>query len=594
MAKAVRKEKNGDLYGMSPGSRIATRFLLSLGANIYGSKLRKISHRILIKEERSITMPDGIKLHAFIVRPRAPGKYPVILVRSPYVVNDFVYRALLPVLAKRGYACVLNTVRGALNSEGQWLPFENEREDGVAVIDWISKQVWCDGKIGGYGGSYLGYTQWSYADCGHPALKTLCIDNAGGSAYHTFWRRGMFRQEIWTLWATQMMGQNRMKFLLPSELYQKAYHVEPQIDLGERIINERCPWYCNWISNDHPNDTYWAEGYWGQMNSAVQNIRIPLMLSGGWFDIFIRPQLEAFRSLPKETQSKSRFFIGPWDHSGTDAGDKPFKNSEKGGNSHLTEVLEWFDYQLKGMPYSKQLGTIEAFDVGTDSWSSYESDIQPASHERFYFAPRSAQCPETAAGMLAKTKPASRNSAMFTFDPNNPVESICGNVLGTGEKTSKSGPKEQRKIGERPDILSFVSESLENSVQLCGRIKVGLTVSSDAPATAFAVCVSEMEANGHTYNIRDDITDIRWRDEHTVMQYTPGECVHLELELPDICWLIQKGSRIRVDISSSNFPMYHVHPNTTEPWGKTQKKIVAEQTVYMGADTASYIEIPIK
>lgn len=594
MDKTKHTNNSDNLYGMSPAKRTITKLVFDGIAALADAKLPKATHRALLKEELSIPMEDGVRLHAHIVRPRKSGKYPVILVRSPYVINDFVYRSMLPLLAKRGYVCVLNTVRGAFNSEGEWLPFENERKDGYAVIDWVSKQSWCDGKIGGYGGSYLGYTQWSYADCNHPALKTLCIDVAGTSAYNVFWRRGMFRQEIWTLWATQMMGDNRRMYEHPPALYEEAYRMEPQIKLGEHVKNETCYWYNNWITNDRPDHAYWAEGYWGHLNHAAAKTGVPVMLMGGWFDIFLRPQIDAFRALPEAVREKSRFFIGPWGHGGSAVGDRPLKNSDKGGMFHIGEVLEWFDYQLKGKPYSKKLGVVDAFNVGTDEWMEHQGDIRSNSAVTYHFASRNEQTLENASGALVRKKPEKKDTVGFIYDPADPVHTICGSALGTGEENPPIGPKEQRKLGERSDVISFISEPLENPVQLCGTIKAVLHVSSDAPATAFTICVSEVEESGYTYNIRDDITDIRWRDEKTVSDYTPGECVRLELELLDISWQIQKCSRIRVDISSSNFPMYHVHPNTTEAWAEATKKRIAHQTVFLGGDTGSYIELPVR
>lgn len=573
------------LYGMSPAKIATTRFVFRMLAGLSDGKLPKATHRALRHEELEIPMSDGVKLHAYVVRPEAEGKYPAILVRSPYVINDFVYRAMLPLLAKRGYACVLNTVRGAFNSEGEWLPLENDRKDGFEVVDWVSKQSWCDGKIGGYGGSYLGYTQWSYADYDHPALKTLCIDVAGASAYNTFWRRGMFRQEIWTLWATQMMGDNRLMYGHPPALYEEAYRVQPQINLGEHFKKEPCHWYNNWISNDNPQDAYWKSGYWGQLEQAAKKVRIPVMLQGGWFDAFLRPQLDTFRALPEEVRKKSRFFIGPWGHGGSAVGDKPFKNSDKGGMFHIGEAMEWFDYQLKGKPYNKKLGVVEAFNVNTDQWVEYEGDLAPKSHCTYYLQ---------TGGALTKEKNENKAPVTFAYDPTKPLQTICGNALGTGGKNTPIGPKEQRKIGERSDVISFVSEPLAEPMQLCGSMKAVLYVASDAPATAFTVCVSEVEENGRTYNIRDDITDIRWRDESTITDYTPGECVRLELDLLDVTWLVKKGSRLRVDISSSNFPMYHVHPNTTEPWGEAKEKRIAHQTVYVGGNSASCIQLAVK
>lgn len=152
---------------------------------------------------------------------------------------------------------------------------------------------------------------------------------------------------------------------------------------------------------------------------------------------------------------------------------------------------------------------------------------------------------------------------------------------------------EQEAVGAREDVLSFVSAPLEEDLPLAGAIQAQLYVSSTAPATAFTVKIMEVGENGAAMNVRDDITDIRWMDEDICSEYTPGEIRCLTISLCDCCWMFRKGSRIRVDIASSNFPAFHLHPNTVQLWSQTTQSQTAEQTVYCGGRTASRIILPI-
>lgn len=581
-----RKNKNG--YVISSWKAWSINLLFRIIAKVNDHTLGKVTHKSIIEEEVWVPMSDGVKLHALVIRPRAKGKYPVIMVRNPYVINDFLYRALLPLFTRRGYVCVLNSVRGTLASEGEWEPLIHEDKDGRDFVEWISGQSWCDGNIGGYGGSYLGYVQLGIADCGHPALKTLFIAVAGASPYHTFWRRGMFRQEIWNYWAVQMMEDNRYYMKLPPELYREALSYEPQIKLGEHIKGIPCNWYKAWVTSDSPDAAYWTHGYWGHIRNSVSDIKIPVMLQGGWFDIFLRAQMNMYKKLPADIRQKSRFLIGPWDHGGKVVGQKKLSNTDKGGMFCTREALEWFDYQLKGREYKEKLGGIEAYNIGNNRWEYYSDKIVPENYIRYYFAGHAGK----SYGMLSNSTGESTRFRYY-YDPKDPVKSYGGNVLGTGVKNKDIGPVEQKAIGSRPDVISFVSEPLKAEMQLAGSIKAHLVVSSDAPATAFTICISEADSGGHTLNIRDDISDIRWRDEDTFEKYRPGEKVSLELELIDILWKVKAGSRIRVDISSSNYPIYHTHPNSAEPWAMGPEKRIAMQTVFCGGEDGSYIEFPI-
>ena len=189
---------------------------------------------------------------------------------------------------------------------------------------------------------------------------------------------------------------------------------------------------------------------------------------------------------------------------------------------------------------------------------------------------------------------ADAGKTVFVYDPQQPAPSVGGNLLGSGGMSMPGGAKRLPEIGARSDVISFVSELFEQDLHIAGKICAELYVSSDVPATAFTVTVSEVNANGEAIHMRDDITDIRWRDERTVEDYTPGQIVRLNLELLDVVWTLKSGSRIRVDISSSNFPMYHAHPNTEEPWAAQTQLRKANQSVYYGEEMPSKIMIPIQ
>ena len=291
----------------------------------------------IITLEYNVTMPDNISLYGKAIRPKKEGKYPVILMRIPYVMYEpIIYRAYGHSFASNDYILFAVYVRGSVKSPGEWLPFENDRKDGYSVIEWITKQDWCDGNIGTFGASYVGFTQWCIADYEHQSLKAMFVTNYGGVPYDIFYRRGLFREMIWTEWAATMMGDNRYKMYTPTEQWDLEqfifYNVSIQVNLGEELIGEPCNWYKNWVTDSKPNGNYWGTGFWKEMSQVPENVKVPIFFHAGWFDVFVRSGIEGYRLLPENIREKSRVLIGPWSHSGLRCGSLKYPGADEISN----------------------------------------------------------------------------------------------------------------------------------------------------------------------------------------------------------------------------------------------------------------------
>ena len=546
----------------------------------------------ILMTEFFIPMPDGCRLRASLAHPKDGESWPVILIRNPYVPVGHIQRTFtMPLFARYGYACIVVNVRGSEGSEGEWHPFVHETEDGQAVIDWIAEQKWCNGKIGTFGESYLGISQFAIADYEHEALKTCYIGVAGATPYDIFYRRGMFRPEVWSVWAGQMMGDQRFCMFGPEEniaLLQTISDTTPALSLGQELIGTDCDWYTSWITNTRPADAYWTEGFWKQLSLKSRNIKRPIFLEAGWFDIFLRSQIESYRQLPESTKKKSRFLISPRCHNGIDFS---FPNADKTGMFSLISALEWFDYQLMGFSYPHKIGGIDAYSIGDNLWKEWDPDFPKTVEKKFYLS-----ASENHPSEYTLTKEASLTSGQlsYTFDPADPVPSCGGQLINSSRPDSPISDCSVRQppVGERADVISFISAPLEEPLYLAGSVSVHLFVSSSAEATAFSVKLMEVHEDGTAWNIRDDITDIRWINETDIKDYTPNEIRELTISMTDVSWMISKGYRIRIDISSSNAPAYHVHPNVTECWAKTKATSAAKQTIYCGGNHASCIILP--
>jgi len=539
-----------------------------------------------------IPLRDGAVLRAFLYLPDDGVPHPVILIRNPYIGQKPNENSFMEIkFAERGYAVINVEVRGTLDSTGEWLPFENEASDGIEVLDYIQAQEWCDGNIGTFGGSYLGHTQWAVAASGHKALKTCYISVYGPYGYDNFYRRGIFKSGIWTPWAASMLEDNRFNPALPPEYQKKALSIVPQSQLGEVLKNKPCEWYNNWIHNTKSTDPYWSEGFWGEFATVPERVKIPLMLHGGWFDIFNRVQIRAWRSLPQSTRDKSRFVIGPWDHNDafleTLLGKKMYPDGNVLGIMQMKAGLEWFDYIFKGKDYPHKLGTLDAYELMENKWIEYTDDISSNGKLKMYL--------DGQGGKLVDQAPQNTSMVDYVYDPKDPVSAMAASDAAINLATPgiEGNPIRQRKVGERGDIVSFVSDTFEEDVHIAGAIKAEIYVSSSAPATAFTVTVMCVDPNGESDNIRSDITDVRYVDENVYKEYMPGEIVKLSFTLTDILWKVGKGSRLRVDVSSSNSPEYHTHQNKTECWSDVCVGAPAEQRIYSGGSYPSNIDIPI-
>lgn len=275
--------------------------------------------------------------------------------------------------------------------------------------------------------------------------------------------------------------------------------------------------------------------------------------------------------------------IGPWNHGGQCNGDLTYPGSDD-DFFFIRNGVEWFDHTLRGMDYPHPLGVVEAYQIGGEKYDTFDGDITASTTTAYYLA----------ADATLKTEPKEAGSLSYLYDPTDCPENPWGNVLGNGSDPTYGGPRKQRLPGARSDVITFVSDVLTQDMEIAGAMEAELYVASDAPATAFAITVSEVFENGDAFNIRSDITDIRFLNETVYEDYTAGDIVSLSLKMLDVCWKVKKGSRLRIDISSSEHPAYHIHPNTTDCWGTTTTSQVAHQTIYYGVSHPSCVRLPLK
>jgi putative CocE/NonD family hydrolase len=542
-----------------------------------------------------IPMRDGVKLYADVYRPAAPGKYPVIVCRTPYSTERYptAYDAAV-FFAQRGYVFVYQDVRGRHESEGKWEPFRNDIEDGFDTIEWSAAQPWSNGKVGMQGGSYLGHVQWRAAMAKPPHLVAIFPAVAATSLYHDWitlnggWRLsfnfgwGPVRQESRIMQNTGPHGLSGGMTPLNFDVLQRHLPLSGM----QQLAGRNAQFYKDWIA--HPD----YDAYWKKLNAeeVIHQINVPAHTFGGWFDIFSQGTLRGYALLSKKGATESarrysRLVIGPWGHGSS----QKFGDLDFGPHAHVDQhslELQFFDFHLKGT--KNALATeppVKLYVMGRNQWSAEnEYPLARTQYKNLYLHPN---------GKLDWTPPpASAKPASFRYDPDNPVPSLGGNnCCGT---PTPAGPKDQRPLDSRGDILRFSTPILSEPLEVTGPVKLVLHAASDSLDTDFVAKLIDVYPDGRALNMAEGIVRARYRegaDKPKLLQ--PGQTYEFTIDMVGTAVEFQPGHRIRVDITSSHFPQFDRNPNTGDPFGANAKTRIATQTVHLSQGHASHIVLPV-
>lgn len=534
-----------------------------------------------IEEEILLPMRDGIRLRTMICRPVSEiGKVevkplPVIMERTCYPDSAQISRLHGENLAKRGYIFVSQYCRGTGGSEGEWEPNTNERSDGLDTIHWLADQEWVE-VIGYWGNSYLALTGWAIADQVPDKVKGMCLTHYGTDRYKSAYEKGMFRQDVLTSWAMGNAG-----FPIDAD-YLESCKFQPQIEVDEKLWGRRIAWYRDWISNTRREDAYWQQGWWKKLYDIPSKVKVPLYIRSGWYDHHHGSAMNTWNNLSKATKEYCWLDIGCWNHAFFPCiEDREIKNLQ---SSDVLAILEWFDLVLKQKKLPQK--QIRTYMIGADRWISLpEWPSEEIDYQKFFL---DAGADETI-GSLMNIEVTKENKLTYLYDPADPVPSHGAESLL--KNMNENGSLNQPEPGYRKDVLSFLSETLEEDLCILGKIKVQLFVSSDCPDTAFTAKLMEQRKDGKYYNIRSSITSIGHEIDHP---YEPQAVVEITVEMWDIAYQIPKGSKLRLDISSSDFPQYHIHSNYPGIWSIQDKTQKAIQNVYCGKEYSSKLEIPYR
>jgi putative CocE/NonD family hydrolase len=554
-----------------------------------------------------VPMRDGVRLSTDLYMPDAPGPFPVILIRTPYNnnrepdVRDAVY------FASRGYAVLIQDVRGRGDSEGEWSLFAHEAEDGYDAQEWAGKQPWSSGKVGTSGASYVGLTQWMPAPLRNPHLAAMAPRVGFSNLYHNWvYTGGAFQLGFNLRWCPIQMHTrtNRTQYLwLPQEVHLSALFWHLPLITGDEAAGRPSQIYKEWIR--HPSyDAYWER--LGNIEAKYAEIDVPAYGFGGWYDVFLQSTLNNFMGVKKHGQSEKarrgqKVLIGPWIHCLGDRGTCSKTGDIDFGPVSLVDLrgeeLRWFDYRLKGMENGiLDEPRVKVFVMGRNRWR--EADTWPipgTRYTRYYFHSRGKANSLDGDGGLGTAAPGDQPPDSYIYDPGNPVPTLGGSTCcGEDITPIPMGPRDQRPAEERADVLVYTTPPLEEDVEVTGPVSVMLYAASDARDTDFTAKLVDVFPDGYAMNVAQGIIRARYRDSWerpTLLE--PGRAYQYTIDLWSTSNCFLRGHRIRVEISSSNFPQFDRNPNTGNPFGLDAELRPARQTVFHDADRPSHILLPL-
>ena len=528
----------------------------------------------------AVPMRDGVRLSANVFRPAAAGHYPAILLRTPYGKGDAITAAYQS-FVNRGYAVVVQDVRGRYRSGGTFEPVHNgEIRDGDDTLNWIARQAWSDGGVGMYGGSYLGIAQWKAAMARNPHLKAIFPYVSGDDDYRDrfYSTGGALKIGHRLLWLEENMRAPRFR---PPDFstYVAALPVRAA-DLeatGRRLDDWRT------VASHPAYDEFWKAG---SVREHLNDIHIPVYSAGGWYDNYVESDLEAF-AIRHRHNPDDRIMIGPWAH----VFSATFANVSFGKDSLVSlqpEELRWFDRWLKrDVAAAEPRHPVRIFVMGINRWRDEDDwPLARARNVRFYL---------DAGGQLGN-KPDTRSAPdTFVYDPHNPVPTVGGAVC-CDPRIFPWGPLDQRQVEKRHDVLVYSTRPLNSPIEVTGPVKVVLHVASSAPDTDFTAKLVDVSPDATARNLTDGILRMRYRDSlDTPKLMTPGEDYRVTIDAGVTSNVFLAGHRIRLEISSSNFPRFDRNPNTggavADANGKDERR--ATQTVYHEQRLYSYVLLPV-
>jgi len=539
-----------------------------------------------------VPMRDGVHLATTVVLPEGNGPFPVVFVRTPY--NRVPFAGFVsPEWTARGMAFVVQDCRGRYGSEGEFYPWLPDRNDGLDTLDWIAKQEWCNGRIGMFGDSYLGGVQSAVAAPGHPALCVLNPRFVTADIGHCFQRDGVFTLALVFSWLCLEVGErSSLANLLPLfDVPQLMRHL-PVETLDEAIGEGVLQPYRDFVQHETGDE------YWQPMNfrPSLSEATAPMLFTGGWYDYYAGGAARDFEAAcatsDRALAAKHRLLIGPWTHGispTSQLGDVDF-----GATSHQEDdaTERWLDCLLRdGEPQEFQKAPVRLFVMGENVWrDEWEWPLKRAQNQAYFLH---------ANGQLNREAPGDETPDEYVYDPANPVPTYGGNhSVGPYNpglyEHALPGPLDQKRTEARDDVLIYSSDVLQEDLEVTGYIQLKLFAASSAPDTDWVGRLCDVDSDGCSINIAEGVLRARFRDLKNGQQLIePNRVYEYSLDLQATSNVFKRGHRVRLQITSSNFPLWDRNLNMGAPIAGGTEFQSAQQTIHHDAAYPSHLILPV-
>ncbi|HEY4054915.1 MAG TPA: CocE/NonD family hydrolase [Terriglobales bacterium] len=563
---------------------------------------------VVVQHDVPMKTRDGVTLYADIYRPDSPEKFPVILMRTPYDKNVSWAAGPAYQMVRRGYVVIIQDVRGRYTSEGEWYPFRHEQADGYDTVEWAAALPYSNGKVGMIGASYVGATQMLAAIAQPPHL-TAIAPNMTASNYHDGWtyQSGAFEQWFDQNWTSQL-AQNTLQRLIEENTDARGgvptlpLANYPVFNFGQLPAEGRltlliAPYYGDWLA--HPDyDDYWKQ--WS-IEENFSKISVPMLQVGGWYDIFNAGTLRNYMGAKAHganeaarTQQHLLIEIGGHAGFGRRIGDVDF-GPHAIENVYTNVILDWYDFTLKGIRNEYATDKpVKLFVMGANEYRQEDDWPPPQAQFTKYFLHSNGKANSLRGdGSLSTSAAKSEPFDSYIYDPTNPTPTF-GGPLCCDEHHMEPGPRDQRGVENRDDVLVYSIGPLAKDMEVTGPVTATLFVKSSAVDTDFTAKLVDVGPDGFAQDLTEGILRMRYRDTQEHAKFiNPGQVYQISVDLWATSNVFLKGHSIRLEIASSNFPRFDRNLNTGEEVKFAHTSVPATNVVLHDAQHPSALVLPV-
>lgn len=528
-----------------------------------------------------VYLPAGVMLKGKMENPsggEAACRIPAVLIRTPYGKSNGSQQYFR--FVQRGYAVVIQDVRGREDSTGEWLPCHYEIEDGNDALDWIAARPWSDGQAAMTGGSYLGYVQWAAAASGNPHLKAILSSVCAGSPFTDFPRRGGSFSSGTMAWNFAMSEQRFRKDLMLRDDWDEVLEIRPLKDMAKKTLGVGVPFLEEWLRHPHYDD-FWKKGDWKERSRGFV---VPALVTSGWFDDNGMGTTEALELIddfyPRGT---FKIVLGPWKHSGNADYDIHGIFMGERALRYDMDILafQWLEHFLKGVDNGIETSApVEYYTLGSDRWNSgtlwplEETEVIP------WYLGR-----ET----LTLRKPTNETGDAFTYDPAFPAT----HLIDVSENELEV-PEDYANEEKREDVLCYTTVPFTKEYTVTGDITAVLYLSSDCPDTDLFVRITDVDQYGHSIKLADGVLDVRYRNGFEKPEFMePGGIYQVIIRTTKLSNTFLPGHCMRFTVTSGAKNFMFPNTNTKDSFDGQEKRI-AHNTIRRGGKCASRLIVPVQ